>query len=122
LASNVTLYWGHCKASWNLLSEIIFPLQESWRWVTRESDLEQLDKYGVSRPSFATAIRSSGAYKLCQQRFQRSQNFPAEPTSLDSLFVLLQTYRIAKCSDVRDKIFGMHSFASQCCRDAVPVE
>jgi hypothetical protein len=38
------------------------------------------------------------------------------------LFSLLSGNQHAKCVDVRDKIFGLHSFAPSCCRAANPVD
>lgn len=38
------------------------------------------------------------------------------------LLSLMQTYRDAKCADIRDKLFGLHSIALSCCRKSVPID
>jgi hypothetical protein len=43
-----------------------------------------------------------------------------EPVS-EPLFRLFSEYKTAECEDQRDKIFGLHSLANSCCKEAVQV-
>ncbi|KAH8592042.1 heterokaryon incompatibility protein-domain-containing protein [Bisporella sp. PMI_857] len=66
------------------------------------------------------AILGSVPARLCRERQLREERSPVfNPNT--SLLSLIQTYGSAKCVDRRDKVFGLHSFAPLCCRQAVPV-
>jgi hypothetical protein len=69
--------------------------------------------------SFYTTISEGTAVKLCTERMERKDVSKQDRRSLFSLF---QRYRPAQCSDFRDKIFGLLSFAPACCRIANPVD
>lgn len=47
-----------------------------------------------------------------------------KPTQMpeSDLFLLVQAYQDSRCTDLRDKAFGLHSFALPCCRSSVPVD
>jgi hypothetical protein len=49
---------------------------------------------------------------------QRDRNTPHEVP----LFDLVLMFGKNLCTDIRDRIFGLHSLAPQCCRDSTPVE
>lgn len=102
------------------MSSVLSAFKNSDEWDIRipGADLKEKNK----KFPFALEIMGTGAYKLCRQRIHRIEESHAGTKSLSPLLHLLHTYQDAKATDVRDKIYGVHSFASPCCRDAIPIE
>lgn len=98
LASEIEIHCGLLGISW-----------ESFSSISHENP-EALDE-----------IRHSGASSLCRQRLLVKGKSPVQEARF-SLLSLMQVHIQAQCADVRDKIYGLHSFAPECCRQAVPVD
>lgn len=66
-------------------------------------------------------LYDSGVAKLCRQRLAANKEMSSQNNRVSLLF-LMHSHDRAQCADVRDKIYGLHSFAPECCRIAVPVD
>lgn len=76
------------------------------------------DDYSVLKLTLADEIAGS----LPKQFFDhRSDRVKKGRVSLP-LLELCSKYGDAKCEDIRDKVFGLHTLADTCCRDAVLVD
>lgn len=111
LASRIDVYCGDDVIDWESLSTVLILIAsfrgEDWRPIHRE--------FGVS-------IGNSVAARLCRQRMSQVGQKVNDTGITDSLFLILYKYRDANCMESRDKIFGLHSLAPECCRAAVPVD
>jgi hypothetical protein len=113
LAARIEIHCGVRVLPWELFSNALFAL---------EAGLQAFAC--VLTPFRAGAIIArvvdSAAMKICRQRRAHTESGPV--TELASLLSLLWIHKDAKCVDIRDKVFGMHSFAPECCRLCVPVD
>lgn len=83
---------------------------------------ESLAAIVAAKASIIPEMSVSGATRICRQRFTaRLLVDPNEAHSI-SLKSLMETHVEAQCADVRDKVYGLHSLAPDCCRRAVPVD
>jgi hypothetical protein len=98
LASNIEIHCGNLKFPWETFAAVV-----------------------CENPWAIDEIRDSGVTKLCRQRLAAKQKTSAQGARV-SLLTLMEMHVQAQCADVRDKIFGLHGFAPDCCRDAVPVD
>jgi hypothetical protein len=116
LARKIEVYCGHLHFPWKALSDVLCSFNETVGILMDDQD-GRVMPCGVME--FCHSIMSSTTAALCRERRQRKQT-----TALDdlSLLALLRRYRKAKCSDIRDKIFGLHSFTPACCAVANPVD
>lgn len=116
LASKIELYCGDMHIPWDSLSEVLCSFHPNLGVVLDEDSGRSMlcESFGFCGP-----IVRSAAAALCRERRQRTKGNVLEDASL---FSLLSRNRRAKCTDVRDKIFGLHSFAPACCRAANPVD
>jgi hypothetical protein len=110
LAARIEIHCGETVLQWDDFSQTLCAFQELY-------NIGLLHGTGTA---MAARIVGSAAMKICQQRCANTESGPA--TELASLLSLLWTHKDAKCVDVRDKVFGMHSFAPECCRAAIPVD
>jgi hypothetical protein len=113
LAARIDIHCGNMVLPWEHFSNALFALEEGLQAFA-----------SVWTPFRAGAIIArvvdSAALKICRQRRAYRESGPF--TELVSLLSLLWIHKDAKCMDVRDKVFGMHSFAPECCRQCVPVD
>ncbi|KAE9373284.1 hypothetical protein N431DRAFT_438584 [Stipitochalara longipes BDJ] len=113
LAARIDIHCGEKVLPWELFSNALFALEEGLQ-----------DFACVLTPFRAGAIIAkvvdSAAMKICRQRRAHMESGPV--TELASLLSLIWVHKDAKCVDIRDKVFGMHSFAPECCRLCVPVD
>lgn len=98
LASKLEVHCGSFNISWDAFSTVTY------------ENSEALDE-----------IRHSGATSICRQKLAIRRKSQVLETSI-SLLNLMEIHIHAQCADVRDKIYGLHSFAPECCRRAIPVE
>lgn len=129
LASKITLHWGDSVLHWEDLAKVLAFFEgrkvQALPGISRIQQLQTQDgieleaRKQLKSQTQQKQIQNSVVLKLCKQRRHRASVSATEETSL---LWLLRTYQDANCVDVRDKIFGMHSFALPCCRIAVPVE
>lgn len=59
--------------------------------------------------------RESSAFSIMNERIKRS--FDDRP-----LLSLSLHYGKSTCEDLRDRVFGLHGIASECCKNAIPVD
>ncbi|PMD41648.1 hypothetical protein L207DRAFT_511468 [Hyaloscypha variabilis F] len=113
LAARIDIHCGKRVLPWERFSTALFALEEGLQHFAC-----------VLTPFRAGAIIAkvvdSAAMKICRQRRAHVESGPV--TELPSLMSLLWIHKDAKCADVRDKVFGIHSFAPVCCRSCVPVD
>lgn len=98
LASKLEIHCGSLKFPWETLAAVF-----------------------IENPAAFDEIRDSSLTKLCRQRLAAGSKAYAQRTRLSLLF-LMEIHSQARCADVRDKIYGLHSFAPWCCREAIPVD
>jgi hypothetical protein len=113
LAAQIDIHCGDEVLPWERFSDAFFALEEKIQLFTN-----------VRNPFRAGAIIASvvdsAAMKIFRQRRAHTESGPdTEPTSLLSL---LWVHKNAKCMRTQDKIFGMLSFAPECCRLCIPVD
>lgn len=76
----------------------------------------------VSDYAFKNFVRGRSVTKLCRQRLliSRGKSLP----SVDGLswLSLVRDHHAAHCTDVRDKIYGLQSFAPLCCKTAISID
>ncbi|KAK6604740.1 hypothetical protein H4I96_05322 [Botrytis cinerea] len=63
-------------------------------------------------------IKDSIPCRLHRQRKERQTHGEQAHPLLELLF----TYSEAQCEDIRDKVFGLHSLAHDCCKREIPVD
>ncbi|KAI9642823.1 hypothetical protein NHQ30_008556 [Ciborinia camelliae] len=122
-------YW---KRLWviqelTLAKEILVQCGESyfeWKDLARCCDnLEQISEHWLT-------IRDKKVYRLvckvkdsipCRLHRQRKESRKFGEQA-HPLLELLFTYSEAQCQDIRDKVFGLHSLAQDCCKREIPVD
>lgn len=82
------------------------------------------NRNGGSRATIVEAIRDSIPARLFRLRNPPGYTMTGFRNRRISqpLFTLFSEYKTAECEDQRDKIFGLHSLAKDCCKKAVPVD
>jgi len=113
LAARIEIHCGDKVLPWELFSNALFALEEG------------LQDFACAMTPFRAGViiakaANSAAMKICRQRRAHMESGPV--TELASLLCLLWIHKDAKCADVRDKVFGIHSFAPACCRLCIPVD
>jgi len=80
-----------------------------------------IDEYMEERPypKVIYDLRESTVHRLVRERDARNTT-GASYTRL--LLALCLDYKWSACEDLRDRVFGFHSLATKCCREAVPVD
>jgi hypothetical protein len=81
------------------------------------------NKTGSYAPRSRLSIVSSVPFRLeMQRRDQQMADFENTNDNLMPLLDLVDLFKDASCFDARDKIFGLKSLSSSCCRDAVQTD
>ncbi|RDW81886.1 hypothetical protein BP6252_02998 [Coleophoma cylindrospora] len=98
---------------------------EQLRWSTLCTFFVEFEAHGgiaQSLPLDADA-RDTMPARLVREWKNRKTSDVIEGYIVDrSLCSLYYRYEKAKCQDPRDKIYGLRSFAGECCNDAVPID
>jgi hypothetical protein len=102
LATNIIVHCGQLKVTWGVLSKLFAQLESHCLEMTFEA---------------GDAIRSSIPARLDRQRLVRKKDQDGSP-----ILEMMMTHADAKCVDIRDKVFGVHSLIKPCCRKAVPID
>lgn len=99
LASALVIHCGTHSLSWDVFSKILL-----WN------------------PAASDSIRNSPATVLCLRR-QNNENRPTSRQPVrQSILLLFENHLHSECADIRDKIYGLHSLAPECCREAILVD
>ncbi|RDW57093.1 hypothetical protein BP6252_13839 [Coleophoma cylindrospora] len=107
LATKIAIYCGGNSIDWELLRRVCGQLNDL-------KDNLKISRY-EQRLGSIEQIRGTLTTRLVQQRINlQTRSF--------TLFWLLKTYQQAMCLDIRDKVFGLHSLAIECCRAATPID
>jgi Heterokaryon incompatibility protein (HET) len=106
LAADITIYCGTDQLEWVTFSSI---------WGELDT-LISIDSYW-REPTLLQIHRS-----LAGQLMQRRKDFRLSRPRIYPLIDLVDTFHEARCSDNRDKIFGLLSLAQSCCRDQITVD
>jgi hypothetical protein len=117
LAARIEIHCGDRVLSWEDFSDLLFTFEKLFQTYDSQT---QRRLFTILTSEASTRIFTSAAMKICRQRRANTDSGPAR--NLASLMCLIWNHRKARCVDVRDKIFGMHSFAPLCCREANPVD
>jgi hypothetical protein len=117
LAARIDIHCGERILEWDQFSKVLFAFEEDIHTfdIPTNRRLRTTIAFNV-----LASIVDSAAMKICRQRRTNTNSGPV--TELSSLLSLLWIHKDAKCVDVRDKIFGLHSFAPACCRRSIPVD
>ncbi|KAK6600985.1 hypothetical protein H4I95_07967 [Botrytis cinerea] len=110
LAKEILVQCGECDFEWRDLARCCDNLEQiSEHWLTiRDKKVYRL----------VCKIKDSIPCRLHRQRKERqTYGEQAHP-----LLELLFTYSEAQCEDIRDKVFGLHSLAHDCCKREIPVD
>ena len=134
LATDVRIQCGNNHCNWNDFSLCVNTFVDgvtdqigtgSGSMTTSEHRHAQLrdenTEYTVERPypKVIYDLRSSTVHRLIRERDARKTT---EANHTRPLLALTVDYKRSACEDPRDRIFGFHSFATTCCRVAVPVD
>ncbi|KAE8454134.1 hypothetical protein EG329_005058 [Mollisiaceae sp. DMI_Dod_QoI] len=101
LANSIKMHLGYSECAWTAFSWLLS------RDYDREIKTSNL--HGISQ-----RISPVISIFLTRHNWQKAES--------RSIFSLIKQHQHAECSDVRDKVFGLHSLALLCCREAVPVD
>jgi hypothetical protein len=113
LAAQIDIHCGSEALPWERFSDAFFALEEKIQVFTNV-------RIPFRAGAIIASVVDSAAMKIFRQRRAHTESGPdTEPTSLLSL---LWIHKNAKCMRIQDKIFGMLSFAPECCRLCVPVD
>jgi hypothetical protein len=109
LASQLRIQCGTLSFDWEDLAMVFHHLGKS--------------KTGSCAPRSRLSIVSSVPFRLeMQRRDQQMAVLENTNGNLIPLLDLLDLFKDASCFDARDKIFGLKSLSSSCCRDAVQTD
>lgn len=109
LAKEILVQCGEYNFEWRDLSRCCDNLEQiSEHWLT-------LRDKKVYRS--VCKIKDSIPCRLHRQRKERQNHGEQAHPLLELLF----TYSEAQCEDIRDKVFGLHSLAHDCCKQGIPV-
>jgi hypothetical protein len=95
LASSIQIHCGNLSSPWNPFRRAV---------LCHEQEL---------------GFRDLIVVKLCRRKDIEKSDLSS---TKESLLSLMMQHREAKCSDIRDKVYGIHSTAWECCREAVPAD
>ncbi len=113
LAAQIDIHCGEEVLPWERFSDALFALEERIQVFTNM-------RISFRAGAIIASVVDSAAMKIFRQRRAHTESGPdTEPTSL---LCLLWIHKNAKCLKIQDKIFGMLSFAPECCRLCVPVD
>ena len=104
LSKNLILQLGDVAATW----------EDFHRFCTGIDGLLAGDH---GRPGWLVESSTRVPFLLCRQRIAKMESSQEVP-----LFELVLMFGKSLCMDIRDRIFGLHSLAPQCCSDSTPVE
>ena len=107
LAANILIQCGTQQVKWDAICNFFEHIDENARY----SHISPIK-------AMATEIRKTMPARLYREWRARQRNQMSECY----LYDLCLRYLEAKCTDPRDKIFGLLSFAAGCCKEAVPVD
>ncbi|PMD31844.1 HET-domain-containing protein [Hyaloscypha variabilis F] len=110
LATNILVQCGNDSFEWSILAGLLDQLDI---FLDHPTFLQEKGLYQVGR-----TIHRSIPGRLHRQRIARG----SEDSKAKSLLDLVMTYREAGCVDPRDKVFGLHSLAENCCWSAISVD
>ncbi|TGO12189.1 hypothetical protein BTUL_0093g00380 [Botrytis tulipae] len=110
LAKEILVQCGEYNFEWKDLAQCCDNLEQiSEHWLTiRDKKVYRL----------VCKIKDSIPCRLHRQRKERQTHGEQAHPLLELLF----TYSEAQCEDIRDKVFGLHSLAHDCCKREVPVD
>jgi hypothetical protein len=113
LAPNIEIYWAACYMSWETLQNFLQVVRQcaAADKLKTTIDMDRVIHSGLTDPV---------PYRLYLQRRQfTAQEIASRHTPI---VTLIATYADAECADNRDRVFALLSFASGCCRAAVPAD
>lgn len=110
LAKEIMVQCGEYNFEWKDLARCCDNLEQiSEHWLTiRDKKIYRL----------VCKIKDSIPCRLHRQRKERQNHGEQAHPLLELLF----TYSEAQCEDIRDKVFGLHSLAHNCCKKEIPVD
>jgi hypothetical protein len=118
LAADIILCCGSESFSWDSLSRLISSLRG--HQLLHQTPTTAFAPQRRDVESIIQKIQDSAPARLALERQDR-QNRMLEKEESRLLLEICSEFGEAKCKDRRDKIFGFHSLAADCCREAVPV-
>jgi hypothetical protein len=103
LAKDISIHCGYKHCSWeNLISALVY---SGTGFLDNNSPL----------------LQQGTRHVVASLQTNRKWNLAAYSKKPTSILTLMHNYKDAQCFDIRDKVFGLHSLALPCCREAVPI-
>lgn len=112
LASDIIVRCGGMSLDWYATVQPICQLLEDNHQQTAIHDSDHIPRVAVSTVYILNNHR--------KPRRRRPKDGSASPKSL--LLDLVIQFRMSKCQNVRDRVFGVLNFSELCCREANPVD
>jgi hypothetical protein len=112
LAAKLEIYWVESVIPWETLQEFLQVVRscKASGLENAPAEIDTVIHNGLTNPV---------PYRLYLQRQLAEESSIARQTPI---LDLVKTYADAECAETRDKVFALLSFASECCRIAVPVD
>ena len=126
LAKSISLHLGDDSCNWNDLAFFIRQLEE--RVVVRAvgRDENQPNEISIMQAMLERIQRSVPARLIHERDEIKSKILTINDSSAGigfrPLLDIFLEYQRAECADKRDKVFGLHTLAPRCCKEAVPVD
>ena len=103
LATQVQIYYGDLSMDWRCARDVIYCLA--------------MLQYSGDGEKMKDQITSSSLTRVLQGKV-----LMGSITNPKSMLELIYHHRMSICSEIRDKVFGLHSLSADCCRKAIPVD